>query len=211
MIRTNINTQLSQSLVEWFLRGLRRLLVACKHIVHYYILLFCISTSKDKKSCSCIMLINSFKKKRIPADTQKNKVRFAINLKTMASRGRVFCKKSNYVVCKKIIGITDTCYLIKVCKLFSNNEEIVCQSVSQISTSAEEIWHEPRSRRDFMFKCSQNTLERLSWSSGGRATHAKVSFNKILNPKMNLCMCVNNTLMPVLMRAVKSTLSFQLK
>lgn len=129
----------------------------------------------------------------------------------MASRGRVFCKKSNYVVYKKIIGITDTCYLINVCKLFSNNEEIVCQSVSQISTSAEEIWNEPRSRRDFMFKCSQNTLERLSWSSGGRATHAKVFFNKILNPKMNLCMCVNNTLMPVLMLAVKSTLSFQLK
>lgn len=86
------------------------------------------------------MLINSFKKKkRILADTQKNKVRFAINLKTMASRGRVFCKKSNYVVYKKIIGITDTCYLINVCKLFPNNEEIVCQSVSQISTSAEEI------------------------------------------------------------------------
>lgn len=57
----------------------------------------------------------------------------------MASRGRVFWKKSNYVVYKKIIGITDTCYLINVCKLFSNNEEIVCQSVSRISTSAEEI------------------------------------------------------------------------
>lgn len=47
----------------------------------------------------------------------------------MASRGRVFCKKSNYVVYKKIIGITDTCYLINVRKLFSNNEEMVCQSV----------------------------------------------------------------------------------
>lgn len=50
----------------------------------------------------------------------------------MASRGRIFHKKSNYVVCKKIIGITDTCYFINVCKLFSNNEEIVSQSVSQI-------------------------------------------------------------------------------